>query len=141
MTQLVQESSSPLFFESGDPGYIDNNVQIFRADSAGNLNATFQVPNPFTAAASDAVCPPTPGQVAEGFLLCGLVLANGDGSEGVVVALGLLGPGRATAGYQHHSLWKGRPPPMAVATGSRGQTVMSPSTGTRRATAMRLRST
>jgi hypothetical protein len=78
---------SPLFFESGDPGYIDNNVQIFRADSAGNLNATFQVPSPFTAAASDAVCPPTPSQVAEGFLLCGLVLANEDGSEGVVVAL------------------------------------------------------
>jgi hypothetical protein len=52
-------------------------AQNYTADGSGNLNATFTVPNPFVAADPSAVCPPTPSQVADGFLRCGLLLSDG----------------------------------------------------------------
>jgi hypothetical protein len=50
---------------------------VFTTDSAGNLSATFRVPKPFVAPDPSAVCPPTPAQIAAGFLRCGLYLQDG----------------------------------------------------------------
>jgi hypothetical protein len=50
----------------------------FTTDGAGNLSGTFTVPNPFVAQSDPAaVCPPTPAQIAAGFLRCGLLITDG----------------------------------------------------------------
>ena len=72
---------SPLSLDPDNPNPTadtdTNDVQNFTADASGNLNATFIVPNPFVAADPAAVCPPTPTQVTDGFLRCGLLLSDG----------------------------------------------------------------
>ncbi len=77
---------SPLFLTSGSAADADPNGQSFLADGAGDLNATFVVPNPFTASDPAAVCPPTADQVAQGYLRCGLVLVDAT-SNAALVAL------------------------------------------------------
>jgi hypothetical protein len=77
---------SPLFFQSGSDSDIDPDIQTFTSDGSGDLHATFTVPNPFRAPNPAAVCPPTAAQVAQGFLRCGLVLAD-QSANGAVVAL------------------------------------------------------
>ena len=82
--QVYAVEFSPLIFETGSNDEVDLNGPTFTSDSAGNLNATFQVPNPFVAADPAAVCPPTPDQVAQGFLRCGLLLSDQDLNAAVV---------------------------------------------------------
>jgi hypothetical protein len=73
---------SPLLFSpSGSTNDIDQAVQSFHADGAGNLSANFVVPNPFSAPDPAAVCPPTPAQAiqadAQTYLqYCGFALAD-----------------------------------------------------------------
>jgi hypothetical protein len=89
--QVLAAQSSPLFLNSGSSNDIDGNVQTFTSDGAGNLAGTFVVPATFTAADPAAVCPPTPAQVAEGFLRCFVVLTDSGGS-GDAVALNYSAP-------------------------------------------------
>jgi hypothetical protein len=84
--QVAAAEFSPLLFQSNSVNDIDPNAQIFNTDAQGNLNATFVVPNPFSAPDPNAVCPTTAAQVAQGFLRCGLVLVD-QAVNGSLVAL------------------------------------------------------
>ncbi len=82
---------SPLLITSGSAADLDSaDEQSFEADASGELAATFIVPDPFTAPDPVAACPPTPTQVDEGYLRCGIVMADADGN-GTVVALDYAG--------------------------------------------------
>ena len=82
---------SPLILNSGSTDEIDPNLQNFTSDSAGNLTGTFVVPNPFSAPDPAAVCPPTAAQTAQGYVRCGVALADQAGN-GSAVALNYLVP-------------------------------------------------
>ena len=82
--QITAAEISPMFLVSGSTDDLDANFQTFTSDGSGNLNATFVVPNPFTAADPAAVCPPTATQVAQGYLRCGVALADGDENVALV---------------------------------------------------------
>ena len=78
---------SPLALADNDSDAVDeNSIQTYTTDGSGNLTGTFVVPNPFTAVDPAAVCPPTPAQMAEGLLRCGVLLAD----AGNNVSLGAL---------------------------------------------------
>ena len=74
--QVVATEFSPLLITSSSSDEIDPNVQTFVTDGSGNLSGTFIVPDPFSAPDPAAACPPTPTQIAEGYLRCGIVLAD-----------------------------------------------------------------
>jgi hypothetical protein len=79
--------ASPLFAKTGSGDEQDaGSFQRFTADASGTLDASFMVPDPFTAADPHAVCPPTPQQVAAGEAHCLLQLSNawGDGDTAEV---------------------------------------------------------
>jgi len=95
---------SPLIFQTGSENEIDPNLQYFSADASGGASTTITVPNPFTAPDPAAACPPTPAQVAQGFLACGIVLADPSGN-GVLAVLEYVGQTLPP------------PPPGAVAVG------------------------
>ena len=81
---------SPLFATSGLADDIDLNFQDFVADGAGNIRATFHVPDPFAAMDPEAACPPTAAQIAQGDWRCGIGLVDASGNA-VVVALDYAG--------------------------------------------------
>jgi hypothetical protein len=95
---------SPLIFESGSDTDIDPNLQYFSTDAQGTAVATVTVPDPFAAPDPAAVCPPTPEQIAQGFLACGIALADLNGN-GALAALEYVGQSLPA------------PPPGAVAVG------------------------
>ncbi len=79
---------SPLALSSDSGADIDPNIQTFTADGNGGLTASFTVPDPFVAPDPNAVCPPTPAQVAQGDPWCGLVLIDtNDPNSGTAVLL------------------------------------------------------
>ncbi|HEY5108082.1 MAG TPA: hypothetical protein VII96_00565 [Acidimicrobiales bacterium] len=83
---IIAGEISPLALVSGSADDTDTaDLQYFTSDGAGNLSATFTVPNPFVANDPAAVCPPTNAQVAAGLLRCGLLVTDGvDNSPGYV---------------------------------------------------------
>jgi hypothetical protein len=109
--QVVATEFSPLLITTSSSDEIDPNVQTFVTDGSGNLSGTFIVPDPFSAPDPAAACPPTPTQIAEGYLRCGIALADAIGNgtaaaldyAGVVIpsptvtALGPPPPANATA--------------------------------------------
>jgi hypothetical protein len=83
--EVAVGQASPLAFgPDGTSDDIDPNVSVLTADANGSLTGTFVVPNPFSAPDPNAVCPPTPAQVSQGFLRCALVLADQDENGGLV---------------------------------------------------------
>jgi hypothetical protein len=83
--QIVGGEISPLALATGSDADSDvNDLQSFTSDGSGNLSGTFVVPNPFVASDPAAVCPPTAAQVAQGFLRCGLLLADQDENAALV---------------------------------------------------------
>jgi hypothetical protein len=95
---------SPLIFATGSDSEIDPNFQYFSSDATGAVTTTVTVPDPFAAPDPAAACPPTPAQVAEGFLACGIALAD-PSAIGVTAALEYVGQSLPPA------------PPGAVAVG------------------------
>ncbi|HWE71171.1 MAG TPA: hypothetical protein VG205_12435 [Acidimicrobiales bacterium] len=82
---------SPLLATTGSTDDIDqNDAQIYTSDPSGNLVGTFVVPNPFSAPDPAAVCPPSPAQAAQGYLRCGVALADAN-NNGTAVALSYAG--------------------------------------------------
>ena len=88
--QIEAAEFSPLVVTSESSDDIDANLQDFTADDSGHLDATFFVPDPFTASDPQAACPPTTAQIAEGYQRCGIGLVDTDGNT-VVVALDYVG--------------------------------------------------
>jgi hypothetical protein len=88
--QVAASEFSPLLVTTGSSDDIDPDTQTFTADASGNLVGTFVVPDPFTAPDPAASCPPTPTQIGQGYLRCGIVLAD-PSSTAVVVALDYAG--------------------------------------------------
>jgi hypothetical protein len=89
-TLIAAAEVSPLALSSaGSSGAdIDPNIQTFNADGDGGLTASFTVPDPFVAPDPNAVCPPTPAQVAQGDPWCALVLVDtNDPNSGTAVLL------------------------------------------------------
>jgi hypothetical protein len=95
---------SPLIFQTGSTDEIDPNFQYFKSDAQGAAATTITVPNPFSAPDPAAACPPTTAQIAQGFLACGIALADpsGEGALAVLIYVGQSLPG---------------PPPGAAAVG------------------------
>jgi hypothetical protein len=77
--QVEATEGSPLFITSGSPNDLDPNFQSFMTDSVGDLNATFVVPNPFTAEDPSATCPASASQLGTGET-CFVVLADQAGN-------------------------------------------------------------
>jgi hypothetical protein len=88
----VEGSPLALTASNSTPDF-DLNLQFYTANSAGDLTGNFVVPNPFYAQNSDAVCPPTPAQVASGYLRCFIFLVDYSGDYGSIVALNYAQPG------------------------------------------------
>ncbi len=89
-TLIAAAEISPLALSSvgSSAADIDPNIQTFNTDGDGGLTASFTVPDPFVAPNPDAVCPPTPAQVAQGDPWCGLVLVDtNDPNSGTAVLL------------------------------------------------------
>ena len=95
---------SPLIFQTGSDAEIDPSFKYITSDAQGAVAATITVPDSFSAPDPQAVCPPTPAQIAQGFLACGIALADqsGNGTLAVVVYVGQSLPA---------------PPPVAAAVG------------------------
>ncbi len=87
---IVAGQFSPLLFVTGSDNEIDPNLQYFTSDANGSLDATFVVPNPFSAPDPTAVCPPTPAQIAQGLLACGIAFADtaGNGTAALLLYAG-----------------------------------------------------
>ncbi|HLH29330.1 MAG TPA: hypothetical protein VKW77_10460, partial [Acidimicrobiales bacterium] len=77
--EVTASEFSPLLLTSGSTSDLDPATQTFAADAQGDLSGVFTVPDPFAAPDPAASCPPTSTQIAEGYLRCGIVLADAAG--------------------------------------------------------------
>ena len=62
-----------------------NDADYATTDSQGNAGGSFVVPNPFSAADPNAVCPPTAAQVSQGLLRCGILVTDGVNSSSIAL--------------------------------------------------------
>ena len=100
--EVALDEVSPLFFavdQAQSLNEIDPNAQEVTADSLGDVNVNYEVPDPFTAPDAQAVCPPSQLQMNSGLYPCLLVVADeaGNGSAAALTYANELQP--QPAGY------------------------------------------
>jgi hypothetical protein len=101
--EIVAFEASPLAIVSGNTDDVDEaDAQFYFADDSGDLNVTFTVPDPFTAADPAAECPPPAAQSADG--PCGLIVGDDYGNLGAVSLVYTSPPVTKSAGSSGYDL-------------------------------------